>query len=228
MIISKFNNKLKLGISVIASLLILFSLAPVAKANTVIEDSVVPVKEDDSYTWFCIDSKYPSEVGGWYNLTIEHIYQNSYMSIPHALIINATYGAYAKDSDTHLSNNHPEFLIYNASLDYFQCTIPMIFPVPFSISMVKDWFEAVITNSCTIVGNTLIDEKAIDAGFVVYYTYNTEGLLTIIKSFQDGDIRIVYSLDGSDNQIPFGDYYITISFLAVASIVFYTSKKITS
>ena len=219
----KYNNKMKLGIIGIILISVLLSLTPVVNASTTIEGSAVPVEEGDVYTWLCTESKYPSEVGGWYNLTIERIFQDSYKSVPLALVINATYGAYTKGTDfPHFSINHPDFLVHNASIDYYQCTIPMIFPVPFSITMVEGWWRAEVTNSCSVVGNTLVDEKSVDVGVIVYYSYNTEGLLTSIRSVEDEENRITFTLEGLANQIPFGDCFLILSFLAVVSVIYYT------
>ena len=116
----KLNKKI---VILFCTTLVALSIFPTnALCQTTIGDSTVPVEEDETYKWTCTYCHFSYSlmigVGTYRNVTIDNIYQGTYMAIPNALIIDVTAGYWNKPADSHDSEVIPSMIVYNSTLEY--------------------------------------------------------------------------------------------------------------
>ena len=219
----------KLGILFLTSLLMLSPLTILALGDTTIEDSSFPADEGDIYKWTCTYS-HPSytdiEKGSWWNLTIERIYQGSYMAIPNALIVNATKGSYNKGQNSYSSSNEPFYLVYNKSLNFMETDYFPIVPIPLNLTFIHNFIELKTLLDCTIEGNTIIIDWG--SGAKQKYNYNYRGIATSFIQEMNYTKYLEHTLvSAGEQEIAYGNYYIIISIISVAIIVIFLKKRFT-
>lgn len=217
-----------IGILFLATLLPLSFLSTIGIGASTVGNSTVPVYEGDFYRWNCTycDPYFDPVLGtgSWINVTIDQIYQGSYLGVPYALIVNATYGQYAKGPDIHFVNDADFYLVYNNTLNYLYLSRYFILPIPVNLTLVHDFIENG-GNNCTVLGN----DVAIDYGMgrVDTFTYNSNGFAYIMKSTVNSSTFIFSSeSEGPDEKIPFGNYYIIPSIICIIVIVIISKKRL--
>jgi len=218
----------KLIILTICSILTISSLTSNGMCTTTIGDSTFPADEGDVYTWemtYCHpNSTWFAGVGSYYNLTIEKIYRDTYFPMTHALIVNATKGEYMKGLNAHISYNVPDFVVYNASLQYINLIELYIVPIPLNLSMIAEYYEGK-GHTCTIDGTTLTIDYFGEPVYDVY-KFNSNGFATTITMFYGGEIEYIFQLGGAEeSEIPFGNYYILFSILTVICLIIVVKKR---
>lgn len=218
----------RLGILFLITLLTLSSLTVITLGDTTIEDSSFPADEGDFYKWTCTYS-HPiyagnTEKGSWWNITIERIYQGSYMTISNALIVNATVGQYVKGINYFSSYNEPFYLVYNNSLYFISTDTLLILPIPLNLTMVAYFIELDWSVDCTVDGNTLIVDWGSET--IDKYNYDSHGFASSLTREINNSKYLEYSLIGAGGQeIPYGNYYIIASIVSVAFMVIFVKKR---
>ncbi|MFX1410581.1 MAG: hypothetical protein ACFFA6_09525 [Promethearchaeota archaeon] len=218
----------KLLILIICILSIIFFLTPRAVGDTKIGNSIVPVEEGDFYKWkmtYC-HPNYSSiwGVGSYINLTVETIEQGPYGPVAEALLISVTFGEYIKGLNIQYSVYLANWIIYNASLHYLYIQdYIFIVPIPLNLTLVAEaWGEPMYT----IDGNVFTTNPG--SGFDVVYKFNSDGFVTNYIRYYEGEKLYEYTLGGGgEEEIPFGNYYLLISIIAVISIILIMKKRLT-
>jgi len=219
----------KLVILFLTTLLVLNSLTTITLGDTTIEDSRFPADEGDFYKWTCTYN-HPNytgyfEKGSWWNITIERIYQGSYMAIPNVLIVNASLGAYNKAQNSHSYYNEPFYLVYNNSLNFMETDYFPIVPVPLNLTFIHNFIELKTLLDCTIEGNTIIIDWG--SGTIQKYTYNSHGFATSFIQEINNTKYLEHSLVSTGGlEIPYGNYYIITGIVSVAIIVIFVKKRL--
>lgn len=216
-----------IAIFCLGTLITLSSLPLIAMSDTTIGESTFPADEGDFYKWTCTycDPLYTPTIGegSWVNITIEKIYQGSYMAITNALIVNVTAGQYLKGTSSHFSYNDPTYVVYNKSLPYFEGSL-WIIPIPLNLTLISEFYELIEGRPCTVDGNTLIIDWG--SGTLEKRNYNSNGF-TISRSLEINDTTIaIYSLEEAKEPIiHFGSYYLGFSIIGVAIITLIVKKR---
>ncbi|MFX1281754.1 MAG: hypothetical protein ACFFA3_20565 [Promethearchaeota archaeon] len=215
----QLNKKL---IFVFCSTLISFSFLPTeAVCQTTIRDSTFPVEVGDTYTWVCTycHPNFTSDigVGSYQNVTIDKIYQGSFSTISHALIVEATVGYFRKATNTHESFIRPFWVVYNVTLGFIDIvffTEIFIIPIPLNLTMICGFIESTWGGTCNSSGNQMVYEDVI---LTLHYNFNSNGILTEMITYF-GDVKhTIFKLSGA-KQISFGYLYILLSFISIAII----------
>jgi len=213
-----------LGLIFLTTLLGLSCLITITRADTTIGSSTFPAENGDFYEWICTSCDPMWDyigVGSWLNVTIDNIYQGSHMAVPYALIVNATTGQYIKGQNLYSLYNIPDYLVYNATLNYIYLDHKLILPIPLNLTLVKEFVENQGTN-CSVVGNELVVDSGL--GRVDTYTYNSAGFATKIKATLNSS-SFVFKLGGTGALIPFGGYFVYPSIITVAVIIVIGRKR---
>ena len=210
-------------ILIFCSALISFSfLPPEVVCQTTIGDSTFPVEVGDTYTWVCTycHPNFTSDirVGSYQNVTIDKIYQGSFSTISHALIVEATVGYFRKATNTHESFIRPFWVVYNVTLGYLDIvffTEIFIVPIPLNLTMICEFVESTWGGTCNCFGNQMVYEDVI---LTLNYNFNSNGILTEMITYF-GDVKYTtFKLSGANPKISFGYFYILLSFFSIAII----------
>jgi len=218
----------KLVIVFLTTLLALNSLMTITLGDTTIEDSSFPADEGDLYKWICTYS-HPYftgviEKGSWVNVTIERIYQGSYMAIPEALIVNATIGKYNKTANYYSTYNEPLYFVYNNSLNFMETVTFLVVPVPLNLSFIHNFWETKIGKDCTIEGNTLIVDWG--SGTIEKFNYNSHGFAASFITEMNNTKYLEHSLvSAGEQEISYGNYFIIVGIVSAGIISIFLRKR---
>ncbi|MFW9878250.1 MAG: hypothetical protein ACFFG0_34650, partial [Candidatus Thorarchaeota archaeon] len=179
----KINKKI---VILFCTTLVALSIFPSnALCQTTIEDSTVPVEEGETYKYICTycDLNYSLTlgVGSYQNLTVDNIYQGTYMTIPNALIIDVTLGSWNKPEDLHDNVIIPSMIVYNSTLRYiyYDCFLFMV-PTPINFTMVCESIESEWGGTCNFTGNQIIYKEFLDETTV--YTISSLNLIVSLRA----------------------------------------------
>ncbi|MFX1315294.1 MAG: hypothetical protein ACFE9T_05485 [Promethearchaeota archaeon] len=218
----KISNLL---ILIICTLSIISFLTPRAVCDTTIGNSTVPVEEGDFYKWkmtYC-HPNYSSfwGVGSYINLTVETIEQGSFGPMTEALLISVTFGEYIKGLDVHGSVYFANWLVYNATLHYLYIEdLLFIVPIPLNLTLVAEaWGEPIYT----IEGRTYTTNPG--SGYDVIFKFNSDGFVTNYIRYYEGEKLYEYTLGGGEEEIPFGNYFLLVSIIAIISVILIIKKQ---
>jgi hypothetical protein len=226
------KNYTKIGIFCLVCLMALSALTPMALGDpTTIDDSTYPASEGEAYKWvctFCEDSGDPYiGEGSYYKITIGTITRGSYFSITNALIVSATLETYLKGPDTLNNTFESNFLIYNATLEYFNMSLgmpPFIVPIPLVLDLIADWMESEYTGTAVVSGNSIIFYRGL---FTETLNYNSDGFCTSYTNDYEGERILTYELEGGGggDEIPFDNYFIIPTVITIGVIVIFVKKR---
>lgn len=227
------KNYTKIGIFCLACLVAFSALTPMAMATpTTIEDSTVPVSDGEFYKWTCTYA-HPSgadgwEEGSWVNLTINSVYQGTYMMID-VILIDATFAFFKNGSGNHSEYSSISYLAYNATLGFIELDWVLIIPIPIDLAMIALWCTVNI-HPTTVSGNSIIIDDG--EGWVENYTFNSDGFCTSWTWEDSGERILTYELEsgggggGGGDEIPFGNCFIIPTVITIGIIVIFVKKRL--
>ena len=224
------NKIIKLIIITLSVILAISIFSPNAKCITTIGNSTLQADEGDVYTWemtYCHPALNASlGIGSYMNLTIEDIGQGPYLSITHALLVNATIGYFHLNPNSHLTFYRENYFAYNATLHYFNSLYfaCLIIPTPLNLTMISDFLET-HGYTCTIAGNTIIAENISDE--VLKIKYNSTGHMISYSFSEAGVLGFVYGPNESGgDSISFGYYFLISTIVGTLALIYIEKKKI--
>jgi len=202
-----------------------------ATCNTTQGDTTFSVDEEDSYLWTATGGL-PEYIGYKYELTIEDIYNGSYMTVD-SYIIDATLRLYNKTTKNWLTfinnaffvaaNETQDFIVYNS----FMVTSPLFFiiPTPINLTMIGEYANSTgFIIDYTIDGNQITLESYL--GFIFFATFNSEGFLTeFVMEMLDEVITVFVLGSGGGEAIPYGYLFIIFTLIGVISLIFLEKRK---
>jgi len=219
----------KFTIIIFCSILAISIFFPNAKCTTTIGNSTFHADEGDVYTWEmtyshpAINASYG--VGSYMNLTIEDIGQGAYLSITHALLVNATLGFFRKNANVHQVLYIQNYIVHNATQHYFYSPTTNLFiiPTPLNLTMICDFFETE-GYACTRDGTKIIAEIFDE---VHTYKYNSTGFLTKYTFSEDNELIYVYGLNGNGggDTIPFGYHFLIFAIIGTLALIYLEKRK---
>ncbi len=194
-------------------------------------DTTFGVDEGDTYLWTATGGL-TEYIGYKYELTIEDIYNGSYMTI-NSYIIEATLRLYNNTEKIWLTFiNNAFFLAANETLDFiaynsFMDTSPLFFilPTPINLTMIGKY--ALTTGyyyNYTIDGNQMTLDGTL--GFDFISTFNSDGFLTkFVMKFADLTIVIFILGSGGGEAVPYGYFFMIFTLIGVISLVYLEKRK---
>jgi len=175
----------------------------------------------------------PEYIGNRYNLTIQDIYNGSYMTVD-SFIINATLGYYNKTAGLWLTMIDDAFFIAaNETQNFieYESTVAMaglyfIIPTPINLTMLGEF--AVDTGyyvSYLVEGDRLTIEHFMLG--ILYITYNADGIATKMVAEMFGITITVMTLGmGGGDEIPFGFSFLIFTLIAITGLVYLKKRNI--
>ncbi|MFX1366308.1 MAG: hypothetical protein ACFFCE_11400 [Promethearchaeota archaeon] len=224
---------IKITFLLICSTLFLFPFIPNALCITTQGDTTFGVDEGQELSW-TVTGGIPEYIGYKYKVTIEDIYNGSYMSID-SFMIDATVSSYNKTEDSWTTLiNDAFFVAANETQNFiaFESTIAtaglyFIIPSPINLTMIGEYaLDSGYYASYLINGNKL----TIEGTFLgtLHLTYNSDGILTKMESEFFGQILSVMTLGGGGGGggIPFGYSFLIYTIIAIIGLVYLKKRNI--
>ena len=186
-------------------------------------DTTFGVDEGDTYLWTATGGL-TEYIGYKYELTIEDIYNGSYMTI-NSYIIEATLRLF-NNAFFLAANETLDFIAYNSFMD----TSPLFFilPTPINLTMIGEY--ALTTGyyyNYTIDGNQMTLEGTL--GFDFISTFNSDGFLTklVMKSADLAAlIIVVFTLgSGGGETVHYGYFFMIFTLIGVITLVYLEKRK---
>lgn len=224
------NKFSKFSIIVFCSILAMSLFSSNAKCAVTIGNSTFHADEGDVYT-LEMTYTHPAHnasygVGSYANITIDDIGQGAYLSITHALLINATLGSFFINANMHQVSYIQNYIVHNATEHYFYSpTLALlIIPTPLNLTMICDFFETE-GYTCTIDGTKVTAEFS---DIIYTYKYNLTGHLTEYTFTENNELIFVLGSNGSDgaSTISFGNYLLVFAIIGTLALIFLEKRKI--
>lgn len=212
--------------------LFLFPFISTATCVTTQGDTTFGVDEGESLIWTCTGGA--SEfIGTRYNLTIQDIYNSTYMTVD-SYMIDATLRLYNKTEDSWAilidnafyvaANETQNFIDYDTVI----AVSGLFFTIPTPINLTMIGKYALNTGyfaSYLVAGNKLTLDHAIIGTYIL--TFNPDGIITKLVAQILGVTLIVMELGlGGGEDIPFGFSFLVFALIAIAGLVYLKKRNI--
>jgi hypothetical protein len=226
------NKIKKITISLFCASLFFFTFISNAVCITTQGDTTFGVNENESLVWTVTDGS-PEVIGFRYNLTIQDIYNGSYMTVD-SYIINATLRFYNKTEDSWsilidnaffvAANETQNFIDYDENVQmgglYF------IIPTPINLTMIGEYANSTMYMSDYEVDGsrlTLTDMLGIGTYILIY---NSDGIITKMVAQIFGITVIVMVLGlGGGGGITFGFSFAFFALIAVVGLIYLKKRN---
>ena len=227
------KNYTKIGILCFVCLVAFSDLTPMAMAiPTTIEDSTVPVSDGEFYKWNCTyvrPSGYDGwEKGTWLNITINSVYQGTYM-MTDMLLVDATIRWFNNGSGIHGEYSDPSYFAYNATLSLIDLDFPFFIPIPINLTIIAAWYTVNI-HPTTVSGNSIILDDG--EGWVETFIFNSDGFCTNWTTVNNSERIVTWEFVGGGGggvggeAIPFGNCFIIPTVITIGIIVIFVKKRL--
>lgn len=215
------------------SFLLLFPFISNVAGTTTQGDTTFGVDKGEELIWK-VTGGVPEYKGFKYNLTIEDIYNGSYMTVD-SFIIDATLTLYNKTTDSWMTviddaffvaaNETQNFIAYESNTSagglYF------IIPAPINLTMLGEYaLDTGYFGSYEIDGNKITIESIFLGTY--HIKYNSEGIATKLIAEIFGVTFMVMTLEGEGGGegIPFGYSFLFFSIIAIIGLVYLKKRNI--
>jgi hypothetical protein len=217
---------MKITLIGLCSILFLVPLISSATSITTQGDTTFNVDEGDFFLWTITG-------GDKYNLTIEEIYNGTYMSID-SYMINVSLGYYDSQYDTWWTNpNNAFYVAANETLDFITYSshlgpgLYLIIPTPINLTMFGEY----------VVGWPSIDNYTVSSDQITFtfsaenivynVKFNSDGILTkyVIK-YEDNTTSVIELVTGDKEAIPYGYFFMIFTLIGIISLIYLEKRKI--
>ncbi|MFX1278272.1 MAG: hypothetical protein ACFFA3_02575 [Promethearchaeota archaeon] len=215
------------------SFLLLFPFVSNVVGITTQGDTTFGVDKGQELIWK-VTGGVPEYKGFKYNLTIEDIYNGSYMTVD-SFIIDATFRMYNKTSDSWMTlinnafyvaaNETQNFIAYEANIS--AGGLYLIIPTPINLTMIGEYaLDTGYYGSYLIDGSTITIESIFLGTY--HLTYNPEGIVKKMKAEIFGATFLVMTLEGEGGGggIPFGYSFLIFTIIAIIGLVYLKKRNI--
>jgi hypothetical protein len=222
----------KLLVLLFCTSIFLFPFISKATCITTQGDTTFGVDEGDVLIWTSTGGA-PEYRGHQYNLTIEDIYNGSYMTI-NSYIIDATLGYYNKTQGfwtTYIDDAF--FIAANETQNFIEfesfagdAGLYFIIPTPINLTMLGEFaLNTGYYANYSISGDTITIEHAFIG--TLHTTYNSDGITTKMVVEMFGITMVVMTLGtGGGGEIPFGFFFLIFTIIAILGLVHVKMKNI--
>jgi len=224
---------MKITLFLFCTTLFLFPFIISATCTTTQGDTTFGVDEGETLVWTATSGS-PELIGYKYNITIEDIYNGTYMTVD-SYLIDVTMGEYNKTEDKWsitiddnffvAANETQNFIEYTGTL--FGAPLWFIIPTPINLTMLGEY--AVSTGSYTdytVSGNRIELNEIL--GFGNYkLTYNSDGILTKHVTEFVGVVILVMVLGegGGKDAIPYGYSFLIFTVIGTMALIYLVKRK---
>ena len=223
---------MKITLLVFCTTLFLFPFIFSATCTTTQGDTTFGVEEGETLVWTATGGS-PEIIGFKYNITIEDIYNGTYMTVD-SYLIDVTMGEYNKTADEWskilddeffvAANETQNFLEYTGAL--FGAPLWFIIPTPINLTTLGEYaVDSGFYSSYTLSGNRI----DLESSFIGTYklTYNSEGILTRFVTELVGVVLSVIVLgEGGGDSIPLGYYFLIFTIIGTITLIYLERRKI--
>jgi hypothetical protein len=224
-------------ITLLALCLIIFIIPLISSTTSITTqgDTTFNVDEGDFFLWTFTSGF----TGDKYNLTIEEIYNGTYMSVD-SYMLNATIGNYYSQENTWWTIRNNEFYVAaNETLDFIHYGIhfgPLYFiiPTPINLTLIGEYAISWPSfDNYTVSGDqiTLIDPEYPDH-MVYILTFNSDGILTkVVAKFRneladyEETLWVMVLGTGDEEAIPYGYLFMIFTLIGIISLVYLEKRK---
>ena len=223
---------MKITLFLFCTTLFLFPFIFSATCTTTQGDTTFGVDEGETLVWTATSGS-PEVVGCKYNITIEDIYNGTYMTVD-SYLIDVTMGEYNKtedkwsitiDDDFFVAANETQnFIEYTGTL--FGAPLWFIIPTPINLTMLGEY--AVSTGSYTdyTVSGNIIELNEIMGIGTYKLTYNSDGILTKHVTEFFGVVILVMVLgEGGKDAIPYGYSFLIFTVIGTMALIYLVKRK---
>lgn len=214
-------------------LLTLF-LLPNVKPQTVIGNSTFPFEEEDTFVWRCVNSTGPRHnIDDLTQFTVESIYNETFETV-HCLMVNYSVHEYDvikgqwilnQDNLFYLAYNETERFLNWSCIAYQRANIYLV-PTPVNLSLIGEAVKSAGFWNYSYEGDMITFDYG--NGTIVEITINSQGISTVIESFNLTETMYRWELDVDKIVviIPMGNYFLYFGVASIGVILIYTKKKI--
>ena len=224
---------MKITLFLFCTTLFLFPFIFSATCTTTQGDTTFGVDEGETLVWTATGGS-PEIIGFKYNITIEDIYNGTYLTVD-SYLIDVTMSEYNKTEDKWsiminddffvAANETQNFLSYTGAL--MGAPLWFIIPTPINLTMLGEY--AVSTGfytDYTVSGNRIDLNEILGLG-TYKLTYNSDGILTkhVTEFFGVVLAVIVLGEGGGEDAIPFGGYFLIFTVIGTVALIYLEKRK---
>lgn len=224
---------MKITLFLFCTTLFLFPFIFSATCTTTQGDTTFGVDEGETLVWTATGGS-PEIIGFKYNITIEDIYNGTYLTVD-SYLIDVTMSEYNKTEDKWsiminddffvAANETQNFLSYTGAL--MGAPLWFIIPTPINLTMLGEY--AVSTGfytNYTVSGNRIDLNEILGLG-TYKLTYNSDGILTkhVTEFFGVVLAVIVLGEGGGADAIPFGGYFLIFTVIGTVALIYLEKRK---
>ena len=224
---------MKITLFLFCTTLFLFPFIFSATCTTTQGDTTFGVDEGETLVWTATGGS-PEIIGFKYNITIEDIYNGTYLTVD-SYLIDVTMSEYNKTEDKWsiminddffvAANETQNFLSYTGAL--MGAPLWFIIPTPINLTMLGEY--AVSTGfytDYTVSGNRIDLNEILGLG-TYKLTYNSDGILTkhVTEFFGVVLAVIVLGEGGGADAIPFGGYFLIFTVIGTVALIYLEKRK---
>lgn len=224
---------MKITLFLFCTTLFLFPFIFSATCTTTQGDTTFGVDEGETLVWTATGGS-PEIIGFKYNITIEDIYNGTYLTVD-SYLIDVTMSEYNKTEDKWsiminddffvAANETQNFLSYTGAL--MGAPLWFIIPTPINLTMLGEY--AVSTGfytNYTVSGNRIDLNEILGLG-TYKLTYNSDGILTkhVTEFFGVVLAVIVLGEGGGEDAIPFGGYFLIFTVIGTVALIYLEKRK---
>ena len=224
---------MKITLFLFCTTLFLFPFIFSATCTTTQGDTTFGVDEGETLVWTATGGS-PEIIGFKYNITIEDIYNGTYMTVD-SYLIDVTMGEYNKTADKwSIWINDDFFVAANETQNFIEYTgtlsgapLWFIIPTPINLTMLGEY--AVSTGfytDYTVSGNRIELNEIMGIG-TYKLTYNSDGILTKHVTEFVGVVILVLVLGegGGKDAIPYGYSFLIFTVIGTMALIYLVKRK---
>ena len=224
---------MKITLFLFCTTFFLFPFIFSATCTTTQGDTTFGVDEGETLVWTATGGS-PEIIGFKYNITIEDIYNGTYMTVD-SYMIDVTMGFYNKTSDTWeiiinddfyvAANETQNFLEYTGTL--MSAPLWFIIPTPINLTILGEYVvNTGFYTDYTISGNRIDLNEILGIG-TYKLTYNSDGILTRhVTEFVGVVVSvIVFGEGGGEDTIPYGYYFLIFTVIGTIALIYLEKRK---
>lgn len=224
---------MKITLFLFCTTLFLFPFIFSATCTTTQGDTTFGVDEGETLVWTATGGS-PELIGYKYNITIEDIYNGTYMTVD-SYLIDVTMGEYNKTEDKwSITIDDDFFVAANETQNFIEYTgtlsgapLWFIIPTPINLTMLGEY--AVSTGfytDYTVSGNRIELNEIMGIG-TYKLTYNSDGILTKHVTEFVGVVILVMVLGegGGKDAIPYGYSFLIFTVIGTMALIYLVKRK---
>ena len=224
---------MKITLFLFCTTLFLFPFIFSATCTTTQGDTTFGVDEGETLVWTATGGS-PEIIGFKYNITIEDIYNGTYLTVD-SYLIDVTMSEYNKtDNKWSIMINDDFFVAANETQNFLSYTgalmgMPLWFIIPTPINLTILGEFAVSTGfytNYTVSGNRIDLNEILGLG-TYKITYNSDGILTkhVTEFFGVVIVVMVLGEGGGEDAIPFGGYFLIFTVIGTVALIYLEKRK---